>query len=106
MVPTPKPAKNLDGVQVSLGNSGGWMLTEEISLAYLPALNKGSSIAQVWSRTPMAKTPTEMRSGPRRPSLSPKGAAMRAPKKVPALSMDTTWADWAGEILRWLFASM
>jgi hypothetical protein len=37
----------------------------------------------------------------RRPSLSPKGAARRDPKNVPALKMETICEDCAGDTLSW-----
>lgn len=39
--------------------------------------------------TPKEKIPTAIIRDIRRPSLSPKGAARRAPKKVPALNIAT-----------------
>jgi hypothetical protein len=41
--------------------------------------------------------PTEMIRGNRRPRLSPRGAARRAPKNVPALRIETIWEDCAGD---------
>jgi len=65
--PTPNPAKNL------------------------PAVNIGISVAAVCKMTPNAKTQDETIRAQRLPSRSAKGAAAKAPKKVPAERIETIW---------------
>jgi len=95
MIPTPRPAKNLRSAVLAYP-VGYCALGEE--LPYLPAMSSGMCMAQVCKRTPNAKMATAMISETRRPSRSPIGAAMRAPKKVPALNMETIRDDCAGDI--------
>lgn len=83
MRPTPKPAKNR------------------------PATNNGMAVAAVWRMTPNVKTPVDAIKPHRRPTISPIGAALRAPKKVPAERMDTIVDFWVEVMLgRWSFGSM
>lgn len=70
MRPTPKPAKNL------------------------PATKMGMAVAAVWRMTPKVKTPVDAIKPHLRPRISPIGAALRAPKKVPAERMDTIVDFW------------
>jgi hypothetical protein len=74
--PTPKPAKKR------------------------PAVNRGSAVAAVCRMTPKTKTMVDVIRPHRRPRRSPKGAAVSAPKNVPAERMDTTCADCDGETSR------
>lgn len=56
--------------------------------------------------TPNVKTSTANMRDFRRPILSPIGAARRAPKNVPALSIDTISDDCVGVIERWPSSSL
>lgn len=69
IIPTPKPAKNR------------------------PATNMGISVAAVWRMTPKVNTMVDTIRPRRRPKKSPAGAAVRAPKKVPAESSETISED-------------
>lgn len=69
--PTPKPAKKR------------------------PATNNGMAVEAVWRMTPKQNTRTVIIKAIRRPIKSPRGAANKAPKKVPADRMDTIREDWA-----------
>jgi hypothetical protein len=83
MRPTPKPAKNL------------------------PATNNGMAVAAVWRMTPKVKTPVDAIKPHLRPRISPIGAALRAPKKVPAERMETIVDFWVEVMLgRWSFGSV
>jgi len=55
-------------------------------------------MAAVCKATPNEKTATATMRDFRRPILSARGAANRAPKKVPALRIDTISEDWVGVI--------
>lgn len=79
MRPTPKPAKKR------------------------PAMNIGNAVEAVCKTTPKLKTmPADINRARRRPKKSARGAAVSAPKKVPAERMETTAADWDGETSRCL----
>ena len=65
---------------------------------YLPAANKRIVVEATCKETPNAKTTTAIMSDFRRPILSPNGAANKAPKKVPALNIDTISDDCVGVI--------
>ena len=55
-----------------------------------PAMKSSCVVEAVWRMTPRLKTtPAEAIKPQRLPSKSPKGAAVRAPKKVPAERMET-----------------
>ena len=65
-----------------------------------PAMKSGCVVAAVWRMTPRLKTrPAEAIKPQRRPSRSPKGAAVKAPKKVPAERIDTISESWDAVIL-------
>lgn len=66
---------------------------------YLPAMNSGTFEAISCRTTPREKTRVPIMSEGFRPTWSPNGAAANAPKKFPALNIDTTADDCAGEIL-------
>lgn len=70
MRPTPKPAKKR------------------------PAMNIGRAVEAVCKITPKVKTiPEEISKAMRRPKKSARGAALSAPKNVPAERIETTAAD-------------
>jgi len=74
--PTPKPAKNR------------------------PATNRGIAVAAVCKTTPKMKTSVEAIRPNRRPKISATGAALRAPKNVPADRIETIVADCEAVMLR------
>lgn len=77
MRPTPKPAKKR------------------------PAMNKGCRVDIVCRITPKLKTrPTDTMRPILRPSKSPNGAAVRAPKKVPADKIETMSESWEAVMLK------
>lgn len=55
--------------------------------------------AQTWHIAPTQKSATPRRSDLRRPNQSPKGAAARAPRAVPALRMATIIEESLGQRL-------
>jgi hypothetical protein len=66
-----------------------------------PAMNSGCDVEAVCRITPRLNTrPAETMSPIRLPSKSPNGAAVKAPKKVPAERIETIRESWAAVMLR------
>jgi len=80
--PTPKPAKNL------------------------PATKRGIAVAAVCKMTPKIKTNVDATKPNRRPIRSAIGAAVRAPKNVPADRMETIVAVWEAVVFKWPVLSL
>lgn len=58
-------------------------------------------MAAVCRMTPKMKTMADKMRPQRRPTASARGAAPRAPKKVPADKMETMVADWDAVTSKW-----
>jgi hypothetical protein len=66
-----------------------------------PARNRGIEVAAVCKITPKVKTKEDVIKPIRRPIASATGAAVRAPKKVPAERIETIVADCDAVTSRW-----